>query len=176
LKNRNIGLAAVFVLLFALTFYLRHEDEATPNRENANLMRVESVPSPTTSQVPKPASPANSKPVQVFSPPTVEDIRAQALNDPEATPPSIIRFAAALDEKMKVANSSEENARKFFTELESCVLNSHNKVAESAKTLCLSEADALSKRYPGLHSAYQNLEDRADARVIQFKKLTDLSP
>lgn len=108
-------------------------------------------------------------------PPTADQVRAEVAKNPEAPSKAVLGFSVGMEKKMEVALQSEESASELFTDLDHCASNSGKlQVAESARSLCLSNASRLADKYPDLKPRYENLETRTDPGVVKMKKLMDI--
>jgi hypothetical protein len=104
-----------------------------------------------------------------LSPPSLKVLRMEVKNNPHATPPSLLEFAARLAERMEAANSSVEIASTVFKELEACITNEELREATSVQALCLEATSRLSKSYPShteFKTRHETLRRNAPKPVI----------
>lgn len=102
--------------------------------------------------------------------PTVESVRDEVAGDPHVTPKAILDFSIALGQKMEQAEVSEDAARKFFSELEECVLTEGQTTAHSVQALCLLNAKRLAKKYSTLQTNLERLEVKAHPEAVRLTK------
>jgi hypothetical protein len=110
--------------------------------------------------------------------PTLDLVRKEAEQNPHETPPSILKFAADLGEKMQVARQSENEARKFYPELSNCARDvPAGSYASTPQTLCFTDAVELAKQYPSLARNLDGLKQDLDPdtlkRFNQFEKVME---
>jgi hypothetical protein len=110
-----------------------------------------------------------SKPVKPVVPvakliPSTAKVRSQVEKDPHTTPEAVVSFSLGLGERLDQLKSEDE-ARGFMKELDSCVTGQVQETVTSARTLCLLNAKKVARKYPSLESEYTNLEGRADPNV-----------
>ncbi len=97
--------------------------------------------------------------------PSIAHVRDEVAKDPHSTPASLLSFAADLAPKMEAGMKDEKSAQHFIEELKDCALGNG---AESARALCLSDAQMLSKKFPSLQPQFENILDHADPRVSRL--------
>ncbi len=109
-----------------------------------------------------------------LEPPRTEQVRREIENDPHRTPPSLLRFAERMGEKMDIARVEAVFARDFMGELENCVQSSEG--ALSAKALCLRNAERLAGSHPQLNPILERMRSRAPEEVRDLvMRLHDLA-
>lgn len=136
------------------------------------------TPSPSTSQ-PVPLI-TGSSPSAAASPgrpgvtfpvmPSLKDVAAQVKLNPHALAPGLMNFAASLGQRMETALGSEDEASRFFPELQSCALARGEQSSRSAQALCLENARVLSERYSSLGGDYEALKREADPAIVRLAK------
>lgn len=105
--------------------------------------------------------------------PLKEDFQAEVRENPHQTPPSLVSFATLLGRMSEKAQLNVTNADIFMNELDDCTSN--DKIAESARALCLSKAEGIAKRFPTLSEKFKGIQDRAPASIgITVKKQRSL--
>ncbi|HTL12310.1 MAG TPA: hypothetical protein VL588_07470 [Bdellovibrionota bacterium] len=89
--------------------------------------------------------------------PPVQNLRDEVAKDPHGTPPSLLRYAAQMADRMEAAFQSPEEADRLYPELEDCVKDPGGTVTQTVKLTCYVNALRLSRRYG------KRFEGRADA-------------
>lgn len=106
---------------------------------------------------------ASSAMPEGLKPPSADRIRAEAAEDPHATPDSLLDFAEQLGARMEDALASREEAEDLFEELEDCVNTPEARTPPSVRALCLDNAQKLSETYPNAFSSrYSTMEGKVD--------------
>ena len=78
--------------------------------------------------------------------PYQQEVRADVEKNPHKTPDSIIKFARTMGPLMEKAYTSGDDANVLINELHDCALD--DSVAQTARALCVSNADKLAKTFP----------------------------
>jgi hypothetical protein len=100
--------------------------------------------------------------------PSLDQVRKEAEQNPHQTPPSIIKFAADLGEKMEAARQSEGDAQKLYPELASCAQDIPAKsYASTPRMLCFSDAVELAKQYPSLNRNLDEIKQDLDPDTLK---------
>ena len=94
--------------------------------------------------------------------PRIEDVRSEAEKEPHQTPPSLIRFAAEMSEKMDIALQSKEAGQFLLNELLDCTSNEKTKTTASTAAACIKNAYELSSKYEDLSQDADRVKMRAD--------------
>jgi len=89
--------------------------------------------------------------------PPVQNLRDEVAKDPHGTPPSLLRYAAQIADRMEAAFQSPQEADRLYPELEDCVKDPGGTVTQTVKLTCYVNALRLSRRYG------KRFEGRAEA-------------
>lgn len=81
------------------------------------------------------------------------EVKADVEKNPHSTPDSLVQFAKTMGPLMDKAYLSGDDAKILINELHGCALD--NSVAQTARALCVSNADKLAKTHP-------QIKDKAD--------------
>ena len=104
--------------------------------------------------------------------PDKADVRAEVASNPHRTPESIINFASALGPLMDKAHKNSEDANLLMKELHQCALD--ETVAQTARALCLSNAEKLAQSYPQMKEKASEIRANVSPdvmKVLNKKKL-----
>lgn len=179
-KKKTLLLLAAFLLVAFVLIKSRnrsrepdrstHTQTAQPVSETLTMMPTSAVQNETQGALPLASNPtARTESVKVI-PPRNEDLREEVKADPHVTPPSLVKFAANVGERMKLALQSETEAASFFNELEDCLSESGDSVSPSAQALCLNEARRLSLRFTSLAKRFEKVSGAAEPEVTRLSR------
>jgi hypothetical protein len=120
-------------------------------------------PAAPKAQTRAPATP--QPPVDQIAPP-LKTLREEVAQNPHQTPIALLQFAQDLGDRLEAAEKSEPEARKFFDELETCVLNGAQ--AQSTRALCLANAKRLAGKYAAFGDRVTALKEKADPDIVRL--------
>lgn len=100
--------------------------------------------------------------------PDQEEVKAETGKSPHKTPDSLIRFAKTMGPLMDKAYLSGDDAKILINELHDCALD--NSVAQTARALCVSNADKLANIYPQIKDKASEIRANVSPDV---KKIID---
>ena len=100
------------------------------------------------------------------------DVKAEVASNPHRTPESIIKFASALGPLMDKAYKNINDANLLIEELHDCALD--ETVAQTARALCLSNAEKLSQSYPQMKDKASDIRANVSPEVIKVLKQKNL--
>lgn len=98
--------------------------------------------------------------------PPVAKLREEVAASPHTTPPSLVRFALDLGQRLQAAEKSESEATLFFGELETCVMDKAQ--VHSARAMCLMNAERLTQTFSGLQARAVSLRQRVEPEVSRL--------
>ncbi len=101
-------------------------------------------------------------------PPSLAVLQREASKRPHHTPESLIQFAGALADQLKLAIHSKERAELLFADLRDCVLSYRYQTTPVTQALCLDTAGHLARAHSELHPAYQQLLKRAPRDIVEL--------
>lgn len=136
---------------------------------------VKQVTSPTNSV--RPGQPARKPTVAVapaalppakLTTPTTQALRDEVANDPHLPPPSYLRFATELGQRLSLAEESEAQAAQFVDELDDCLMDRNQ--AESVRSLCLASARRLAEKYNALKRRVAEMFESAGPRIAKLAR------
>lgn len=128
----------------------------------------QSLPKPSA-QPPLPQSAPSAPTEQAMPvPPTSAEVRHDDKDDKKDSPTasSLMHFASDLDARMEVAERSETEANKLFTELEDCVMDDSQDLP--VQTVCLINAQLLNEKFEVFNSRTLDLRAKADPEVVRL--------
>lgn len=106
-------------------------------------------------------------------PPTTRLLRKEALRDPHAPPPTLVRFADELAAKIQDAQDSSGSATRLFSELSECVgarEGAEDSPPAQIQALCLNAARSLAQSDPqGYQASYDSLKSRAQPGALRLQ-------
>lgn len=100
--------------------------------------------------------------------PDRQEVKADVEKDPHSTPDSIVKFAKTMGPLMDKAYLSGDDAKVLINELHDCAVD--NSVAQTARALCVSNADKLGKAHPQIKEKAAEIRASVSPDV---KKLLD---
>lgn len=146
-------------------------------------VRINSVPAVSPDEQAKTVtpSPTDAGPAVILSVlsddreknPTVEQVRAQAAENPHARPAILIEFSSRMARFMEVALSSEEAAERSAPELKKCIFSDPSEIVESARAICLVNFGRLVNVAPRLESELDEVRRNVDPRVALIAQATE---
>lgn len=106
--------------------------------------------------------------------PTTEALREEVRKNPHRTPPSLVKFAGDLADRMSAARTDEAKASQLLGEFEDCLQS--ESAPSSVRTVCLANAGRLARFHPGLDDRYKALFEAAPSDIQrQLRSLGRLS-
>lgn len=184
MKSAGMSLSQVLIFLtvaIAAVFYLSYRVKSHPTAAQAEDSVIPAPPSTSTAITP--AGPTETQPAARQIPhlqrpnderrlreitPTAEDLRAEVAKDPHLPPPTLMKFAAALGERMQAAEKSELESTNLVSELDECLRNENH--PEGIRAMCLASASRLAKRYPTLQDRTAEMVRVAGPRISNLAK------
>ncbi len=100
------------------------------------------------------------------SAPTQDGVRKEVRDNPHVTPPSLVAFARMLGPLMEKGLGDPASAQTLAKELQACAWN--EKLAASARALCLSNTERLAEAHPGLTDEAEETRERSPADVVRL--------
>ncbi len=164
------------ILAVGVAYFILHRSEPVPeavpvSAEEAVKPQAKSSPAAEpvkSAAVPERAVKSNEpKSVREITP-SREEMARQVEADPHVTPEALLKFSVSLSEKQEQALKSEETAKSFLSEMESCALEQKGRY--SIQALCLLNAKRMEKVYPSLSGDYRRLEQLTDPKVVTIMK------
>jgi hypothetical protein len=95
-------------------------------------------------------------------------VKSEAGAHPHQTPDSLIKFAKALGPLVEKAKQNPPEARQLLDEMGNCA--SDENVFVSARALCVSKAEQLTKAFPELENKLNEIHQNADRKVIELNR------
>lgn len=178
MHTKTIIIASV-VILGILFFLLKARNAPVPLTppENSTLNDTRNGAPPPLGSTPESTPPG----VVTVPLPTIqaEELRAlrsaapkhrtvweEAEQDPHTTPPSLLKFAREMAPLMERALANPKDAELLTNELEQCMLN--DTLAQSARALCLSNAERLAAKHPGLKNQAEAMKRKASPEIARL--------
>lgn len=173
-RNRYLLPGFIVVLLVGLFLYPKKDNLPVEDRQEeapkAGVLQehheksTESAKTKTTS--------ISSREIEVLRKafPDSETVRDEVAQNPHRTPRSLIEFALTLGPLIDKAKKNLEDASLLMNELGSC--SQDETVANSARALCVSNAEKLSKIHSSLKENAEDIQMKAssDVRELVRKK------
>lgn len=161
-------------IVFLVTIFFAHLAKLKNSAENEKRMHIVSNPGVIQrEEVRKPIRKGTTEVKNLITEseikdlrdklPLKEDMKAEVREKPHQTPKSLVTFATALGLMSEKAFLNVTNADLFLDELDDCTSN--DKIAESARALCLSKAEKTAQKFPTLKDKFNIIKERAPASI-----------
>jgi hypothetical protein len=103
--------------------------------------------------------------------PRPEVLAAEVKDNPHQTPPSLLRFAARVADRMQRARASTADASKLIDEFDDCVRD--DRQVYSVQVICYVNAGRLAGFHPTLKARWQDVHEHASPDVLRLAQAMD---
>ena len=175
MKSRMLLFIGAILSLIVGVYVFRHDffgenfTEASSERYQEQRIKME-----TKKTIPRPAAIERSvaaittEELESFrsSLPDKPSVKSEVGENPHSTPRSLIKFAEKMGPLVEKSLQDSAAATLFIDELNDCALN--ESVPQSARALCLSNAEKLSGMNPQIKEKVEKMREQVPQEVINF--------
>ena len=175
MKRQNLFIIGAIIFITLGAYLLRHnligEKLTVASGEQNQQQNIQTI---TQKVIPRPAAIERSiaaittEELESFrlSLPDKVSVKSEVGENPHSTPKSLIKFAEKMGPLVEKSLQDSAAATLFIDELNDCALN--ESVPQSARALCLSNADKLSGMNPQTKEKVEKMREQVPQEVINF--------